>query len=94
MRKTLADAGWPVLKAPRADALTIAGAVKMGPPQKGQQTVALAWSVITPDGETLGVIRQSNDVEAGSLDRRWGEAASYVAEGAATGVFDLIKKYR
>jgi hypothetical protein len=94
MRKTLKDAGWPVLKAPREDALTIAGAVKLGPAAQGQQNVALAWAVKSPDGKTLGVIKQANNVQAGSLDGAWGEAAGFVAEAAAGGIFDLIRKYR
>jgi hypothetical protein len=94
MRQTLEKAGWPVLKVPRADALTIAGKVDVSKPQGGTQKVALRWTVSTPDGRSLGDIKQANSVPAGSLDQSWGDNAVPVAEAAATGIFDLIKIYR
>lgn len=94
MRQALAKAGWPVVAAPRADALTIAGKVEMSKPEGGTQQVALRWTVTTPDGRPLGKIDQANGVPAGSLDRGWGDSAVPVAEAAATGIFDLIKVYR
>jgi hypothetical protein len=94
MRQTLAAAGWPVLTKPRADALTISGAVKLAAAQGATQTVNVSWVVSHPGGSTLGDIKQSNDVPAGSLDQGFGEAAPAVAEAAATGIFDLIRKYR
>lgn len=94
MREVLAKAGWPVLKAPRADALTIAGEVEVSKPADGSQQVALRWTVTTPDGRPLGKVDQANGVPAGSLDQGWGETALPVAEAAATGIFDLIKTYR
>ena len=42
----------------------------------------------------LGDIKQANNVPAGSLDAGWGENAGFVAEAAATGIFDLINKFR
>jgi len=94
MRETLAKAGWPVLAAPRADALTIAGKVEVSKPTGGSQQVALRWTVTTPDGRPLGKVDQANGVPAGSLDQGWGDSAVLVAEAAATGIFDLIKTYR
>jgi hypothetical protein len=94
MRQTLAAAGWPVLTSPRADALTISGAVKLAGPQGATQTVSVSWVVSHPGGATLGDIKQSNDVPAGSLQQGFGAAATAVAEAAATGIFDLIRKYR
>lgn len=94
MRQTLKDAGWPVLGKPRDDALTISGRVKLGPKQGKSQNVALAWTVKTPDGKTLGTIKQTNDVPPGSLEGGWGENALFAAQAAATGIYDLVKKYR
>jgi hypothetical protein len=94
MREVLAKAGWPVLAAPRADALTIAGKVDVSEPEAGSQRVALRWTVTTPDGRPLGKVDQANGVPAGSLDAGWGDSAVPVAEAAATGIFDLIKTYR
>src|SRR5438552_2649636 len=94
MRQTLEEAGWPVLIKPRDDALTISGQVKLGPARGKSQNVALAWTVKTPDGKTLGTVKQSNDVPQGSLEDGWGDNALFAAQAAAGGIYDLVKKYR
>ena len=94
MRQTLAKAGWTVLTAPSKNALTIAGQVVVAPVSGSEQKVSLQWVVTTPAGKKLGDIKQANNVPAGSLDAGWGENAGFVAEAAATGIFDLINKYR
>jgi hypothetical protein len=87
-------AGWPVISAPRADALTIGGKVKVDDAAGNAQRVSLAWTVSAPDGKVLGTISQSNTVPAGSIDLGWGDTAVMVAEAAALGIFDLVKKLR
>ncbi len=62
MRETLAKAGWPVLKAPRKDALTITGRVVLADPSGKSQQVKLSWVVSHPEGTTLGDIKQANAV--------------------------------
>lgn len=94
MRRTLKTAGWPVISAPRADALTINGKVKVDQPFGSSQRVSLDWTVSSPDGKVLGVITQSNLVPAGSIDIGFGAAALQVAEAAALGIFDVVKKLR
>ncbi|CAN5310327.1 hypothetical protein BH10PSE7_BH10PSE7_21010 [soil metagenome] len=94
MRRTLEDAGWPVLSSPRKDALTIVGSVKLSEKSGTTQKVAVAWTVRSPDGRTLGSIKQANQVPAGSLDDGWGKNADYAAMAAATGIFDLVSKIR
>ncbi len=94
MRTTLTKAGWTVLKAASRNALTIAGEVRMEPGDGATQTVALRWEVKTPDGKVLGDIKQSNSVPNGSLDAGWGENAGFATEAAATGIYELINKYR
>jgi hypothetical protein len=94
MRKVLQDAGWPVLVAARADAITIQGSVVVDAAQGGQQPVHIAWFVITPKGKSLGDVKQNNAVPAGSLDQGFGENAGFVAQAAADGIFKLIEKYR
>jgi hypothetical protein len=93
MREVLRNAGWPVVNAPNASALTIRGKVK-SVRTGAVETVQLAWVVTTPDGKTLGDISQSNEVPAGSLDKGWGENARLATEAAATGIFKLIQNYR
>ncbi len=94
MRQTLTGAGWTVLNKPAPNALTIQGSVALSPPTGQTQTVALKWNVAMPDGKSLGDISQANDVPAGSLDSGWGENAGFAAEAAATGIFELIDKFR
>lgn len=94
MRQTLTTAGWTVLPKAAPDALTIQGSVALSPPAGPKQTVALKWNVAMPDGKSLGDISQANDVPAGSLDSGWGENAVFATEAAATGIFELINKFR
>jgi hypothetical protein len=94
MRQTLSEAGWPVLSSPRENTLTILGHVKLGPTQAKSQEVALAWTVKTPDGRTLGTVKQANKVPAGSLAKGFGDNALFAAQAAASGIYDLVKKYR
>jgi hypothetical protein len=94
MRKTLSEAGWPVVSKPQADALTIEGRVKLASKDDKTQSVSLRWLIKSPTGKVLGDVKQANDVPAGSLDQGWGAAATAVAEAAATGIFDVVKRYR
>lgn len=94
MRKTLSEAGWPVVSRPQPDALTIEGHVKLAAKDDKTQSVALSWLIKSPTGKVLGDVKQANDVPAGSLDEGWGGAATAVAEAAATGIFDVVKRYR
>jgi len=94
MRETLKSAGWPVISAPRADALTIKGKVKVSEVAGETQKVSLAWTISAPNGKVLGTISQSNMVPAGAIDLGWGDSAIQVAEAAALGIFDLVKQLR
>jgi hypothetical protein len=94
MRQVLRDAGWPVINAPREDALTIRGKVTLAKPKGATQNVKLVWSVFTPDGKKLGDVNQSNDLPAGSLAKGWGDNARYATEAAAEAVAKLVQGYR
>lgn len=94
MRQVLREAGWPVVKAPAPNALTITGRVKTQAAVGATQNVKLQWTVTTPDGKSLGEVSQSNDVPAGSLRLGWGENARFATEAAAEGIFKLIQNYR
>jgi hypothetical protein len=94
MRQVLREAGWPVVKTPAANALTIRGKVKTAAAVGDTQNVKLQWTVTTPDGKSLGEISQSNEVPAGSLQQGWGENAGFATQAAAEGIFKLIQNYR
>ncbi len=94
LEAVLEGAGWPVVAAPRSDALTVTGRVSVDEPRDGKQNVVLAWNVRAPSGRDLGTVRQSNQVSAGSLAGGWADSAQIVAEAAAYGLFDLVRKLR
>lgn len=94
MRKVLIQAGWPVLSAPRKDALTVRGQVKIAPGAGGKDMVNIVWRVERPDGGSLGEISQANDVPQGSLAQAWGETATYAAQAAADGIFQIVQQNR
>jgi hypothetical protein len=94
MRKTLTEAGWPVVSKPSPDALTIVGMVKVANKGTVNQSVSVRWVVQSPDGKTLGDVKQANDVPKGALDRGWGPTAYVVAEAAAGGIFDIVKRFQ
>jgi hypothetical protein len=94
MREVLRASGWPVIDAPRNDAISIKGRVSVADAVGPTQTVKIKWVVQAPDGKVLGNIDQANDVPAGSLDGGWGENAKFASEAAAEGIFKLIQGYR
>ena len=94
MRRTLAAAGWPVVSKPQPNAITIIGSVNVAKATGDQQDVSVRWIVKTPAGSKLGDVKQANRVPAGTLDAGWGPAAFAVAEGAAAGIFDIVKRYQ
>jgi hypothetical protein len=71
-----------------ANVYDVQGTVRVTPAPGGKQTVTIVWVVFGPDGNQLGVTRQTKDVRKGSLDKRWGRAAD-AAAAAATG--DIAK---
>jgi hypothetical protein len=94
MRKTLAAAGWPVVSKKAPDALTIVGRVKISAKGTASEQVSVRWEVQSPDGKTLGDVKQANDVPRGSFDQGWGQAAFAVAEAAAGGIFDIVNRFQ
>ena len=94
MRKALSAAGWPVVSKPQPDALTVIGRVKLAAKGADSQSVTVTWVVETPDGKTLGDVKQANDVPKGALDQGWGPAAMAVAEAAGPGIYDIVKRYQ
>ncbi len=94
MRKVLKEAGWPVLSAPRKDALTLRGHVALAAAQGPNQAVQISWQVTSPKGKALGNVNQNNQVPTHSLDGAWGETAGFAAQAAAEGLFKLIGQYR
>ena len=68
----------------------VQGVVNVSQPFEGKCDVAITWLVTSSDGKALGKVTQKNKVTAGSLDRRWGQLAFTVADGAMLGIKDVI----
>ena len=90
LAKRLAATGVKQASAFEANIYDIQGTVRMSPAQGGKETVNIIWVVIGPDGNQLGVTRQTKDVKKGSLDKRWGAAADAAAAAAAADIVRLL----
>jgi len=90
LAKRLAATGVKQASAFEANIYDIQGTVRMSPAQGGKETVTIIWVVIGPDGNQLGVTRQTKDVKKGSLDKRWGAAADAAAAAAAADIVRLL----
>ncbi len=92
LRLVLRKAGWPVTTRKKADAMWVTGRVEMGPKTPRGQRVRLKWTVRAPNGRLLGVINQSNVVPSGTLDKGFGADALPAAQGAAEGIFKIVRQ--
>jgi len=75
-----------------ANAYDVQGTVRVTPAPGGKETVTIVWVVFGPDGNQLGVTRQTKDVRKGSFDKRWGGAADAAAEAAAGDIAKLLPR--
>jgi hypothetical protein len=70
----------------------IQGTVRVSPAQGGKETVTIIWVVLDPEGNQLGVTRQTKEVKKGSLNRTWGPAADAAAGAAAADIVKLLPR--
>lgn len=75
---------------PGDDTFIVVGAVRLSESGPGQQTVEIDWSLLRPDGRSVGAIHQKNAVPKGRLDGAWGDIAFAAAEGAAEGLLQVL----
>ncbi|MDG2205532.1 MAG: hypothetical protein P8M79_09810 [Alphaproteobacteria bacterium] len=64
--------------------------VRVGAPQRGQQAVAISWTLTSSDGRKVGNAVQRNAVPAGTFDGRWGETAVIIATAAVGGIKEVL----
>ncbi len=88
----LRENGVPIVERDTPEALVVSGAVSLAKPVNGVQLIRLRWVLLMPDGTELGTVEQENQIPAGSLDKTWGEAAIFAAEGAFEGLAALLEK--
>lgn len=90
MKQILTASGVPFAPEMTSDAYVLAGAVAMSPAAAAQEKVSIDWSLLAPDGETIGTVTVENLVPAGSLDGQWGPVANAASAGSAEGMIQLI----
>lgn len=83
---------YPLTAAPHEQGVVVAGRVRMGAAKGAMQTIEIVWAVRRADGTEIGKLTQNNTVPAGTLDRSWGRLADIIAQNAAGGLADLLKK--
>jgi hypothetical protein len=73
-----------------SDVYDVQGTVRVSPAPRGKETITIVWVVLAPDGNQLGVTRQTKQVKKGSLNKRWGSAADAAASAAAAQIVELL----
>jgi hypothetical protein len=76
----------------QANVYEVQGTVRMQPVSKSKQSVTIIWVVLGPDGTQRGITRQTRTIHKGSLDRKWGRAATAAAAAAAEDIDKLIPR--
>ena len=92
LSRQLEARGLKVATAFQANIYEVQGTVRVTQAAKGKETVVIVWVVLGPDGNQLGVTRQTKDVRKGSLDKTWGKAADAAAGAAAQDIAKLIPR--
>lgn len=94
LRERLRRSGYQIARDVGTADYILLGAVRLDPPVDWRQHIALSWALITPDGQEMGRVEQQNSIPAGRLDGPWGAIADAAAEGAASGIIDLLHRLR
>jgi hypothetical protein len=76
----------------QANIYEVQGTVRVTPAAKGKETIVIVWVLLGPDGNQIGVTRQTKDIRKGSLDKAWGKAAEAAAGAAAKDIVKLIPR--
>lgn len=58
----------------------------------GVVNISIEWTISTKDGTPLGLVTQSNEVDAGAIAGAWGDVAAAAGTAAAEGILQLISE--
>jgi len=72
--------------------LVVSGTVELGPPEAGRRTLTVSWAVLDWRGRELGTLTQRNQVPANEVESGWRRFAALIAEAAAGGIGELLRK--
>ena len=74
--------------------LLVLGEVEILPTETSWERISVTWWVVNAnDGRDLGQIDQANDLPPGALNKPWGALADGIAQGAVSGIVDLLERY-
>jgi hypothetical protein len=73
-----------------SDVYDVQGTVRVSPAPGGKETITIIWVLLAPNGNQLGVTRQTKEVKKGSLNKKWGRAADAAASAAASDIAQLL----
>lgn len=90
MKAELVKIGQDMQEDAKGADFTLTATVSVVPAGGGKQRVEIQWIVTDAKGSEAGRVVQLNEIQAGLLDRYWGDIALVVAEEAAGGVKDVI----
>ena len=94
LEAALAGGGLDVVPPAAPSHLHVFGSAEVGPAHAGLRELRLGWSVVWSDGNEVGRVDQANAVPAEWLEGAWTSLAAAAAEGAASGIADLVFKAR
>ena len=94
LETALASRGHNVVPPAAPSNLHVFGSAEVGPVRAGLREVQLGWVVKWSDGSEVGRVDQANVVPAEWLAGEWTPLAAAAAEGAASGISDLVFKAR
>lgn len=94
IRSALAKEGVLVQEGAAEGEFALSGRVDVTALPRRQQRVEITWIVARADGTELGKVSQLNEIPAGTLDGLWADVALVVAEQAAGGVAEVIRRAR
>lgn len=94
MRAALRRNGHVVSDLVERDTLVISGWVDLGAVRSGRRALTVSWAVLDWRGRELGTLAQSKTVPVGDILSGWPRLAALIAEAAAGGVDELLRKSR
>ena len=92
LEAALASGGLDVVPPAAPSHLHVFGSAEAGDAHAGLRELRLGWSVVWSDGNEVGRVDQANAVPAEWLEGAWTSLAAAAAEGAASGIADLVFK--
>lgn len=92
LEAALASGGLDVVPPAAPSHLHVFGSAEAGPVHAGLRELRLGWTVVWSDGREVGRVDQANAVPAEWLEGAWTSLAAAAAEGAASGIADLVFK--